>query len=212
MSEVTSEFNKKLALFNCCDDEYQFEFCREPKRVGDFVYATDRTILVRINHQKYVHLEEDKSEKPNYELVINKQFDRIFDLTNEQIKTVLSKIPLVHEKPCECCGGRKTVTFEFNYDGCVYETDDDCPICNGKGTVYSETERIDESYKIQIGEGDVFIKSKYIDRLNKIIDVFDLKLKSYSIKDGVFHLFFEDDTRILIVSDIKWDDCKLLKI
>lgn len=170
----------------------------------NYIFVTDSKFLVRLNENHFDGLPEELDTK----------FDRIdralsvhpnyldMKLSNDDFNRIYGNIPVTyHHIVCDACKGTGKVDFIFDHDGHDYINNDDCPVCNGSGVLEDEKEDIDPKYYVRVISNltKTYIDVIYFKYIKELIDAFDLKLKAYNMSDDFFYLFFEDDTKIVIL-------------
>lgn len=120
-----------------------------PRPNGEYYYATDTHILVRIKKELCSGEYEPHDRQPQFEKVIPPKETEI----ELPVKSILEQI-MAHEQTvtlhgkeaiCDECHGRKEVTWTYeDYDGNEHEKEFDCPICDGYGYLSEKTVSIDE--------------------------------------------------------------------
>lgn len=195
------------------------EWMKEPFTFDGYTGATDGHALIVTEGEikDYTALDEEFSKKVKN--VIPQEVNR-FPFLLADLKKSLEKAPLVNETKsegkdveCKACLGSGEVEFTFEYKGREYETDADCPICDGIG-FEEEEKQVPTGNKIPdpdclIQFGSCRLKLMYIDRLVKVIEYENTE--SVSIVSAIDDwsspcLFKVGKSRILIVPCAHSDD------
>lgn len=125
-----------LELYVCNDGE--IPVITKPFLQRDYVYATEKHILIRIS-KKVIDGEYEYSEKPKCDIhFIETRVEKIIYLSD--FKRVFKNIPTIDEiisrgEYIECteCNGKGQVEWEYSGKIRIYEEDFHCPVCNGSG-------------------------------------------------------------------------------
>lgn len=119
-------------------DKYRSVFDNPFEQNGK-IYATDAHVLIRIDKNK-IQYEDDKIlkvETPNCEAIVpEKNCDEIVNLNAEQFEQYKTEYELVkqgEDVECGLCNGEGTLTQDYHYKGRWYESEFDCPCCDGSG-------------------------------------------------------------------------------
>lgn len=124
-----------------------FQFCVQ--QITNYVMATNSYVVVRregfLDSPAQVPI---KTESADY---INKCFeaeklDSIYFETDE-LKAMLERLKTepVYEKAmseCKACDGDKEVEYKFKYKIKTHDIEGECPVCEGNGELYQETEEV----------------------------------------------------------------------
>lgn len=124
-------------MYNCP------EWMKRPRPHNDFIIATDRRILIRIDKSKVENPDEyaaDPYQPTKFDRIFP-QRDCSFKLSLDEFVPLINGVPEeeyinVHGKIAECsdCSGKGRVLWKYeSEDGDEYEDYFDCPVCNGRG-------------------------------------------------------------------------------
>lgn len=192
---------KKKVLFDCTLDDNESPLS-QINRQDDYIYVSDKLILVRLNKNK---IEESllsiaiTNKLYNFKEICNNVLNtEEITVTNDMFFNTFNNIPRLNKTVCPACGGTKTVNYCFEYDYHEYFHEFECPVCNGTGYEYSEEPKIDFQSYIRINK-NVCLSAQYAEKIYNIIKEYDLKLTSIKINDNIIHMFFEDDSRIVVL-------------
>lgn len=120
-----------------------------PRPDGDYYYASDSRILVRIKKDLCEGEYQPHEKQPKFERVIPpKDISLELPVYNilVQIMSHDQEITLIGEEAvCDECNGSRTVTWTYeDYDGNEHKREFDCPICDGYGYVENKTVPIEK--------------------------------------------------------------------
>lgn len=124
-----------LNRFTNKNDFYSRDWMAQPFNVGNKTVSTNAHILIATPLQEGF---EDMSNKTK------EVYPMPFILENKisvsELKQKLNDFPKVdcfdeEEKKCDACTGFGDVDFEFYHNGKNYESNQDCPVCDGSGVL-----------------------------------------------------------------------------
>lgn len=189
--------------------------------VDDSKYvATDYCRIILVN-------KELVGDLPNCEDFGKNRIDSVFfnmtefskELNVSKLDDILSKIPLVkHRIVCEDCDGCGYVTYEYqSNNGRTYSIEGECPICDGKGYRYDDSEKLVpnyDDYLISFGTKHT-IKPEYVAKLVetcKLLNIDSFKITGYKSTTIKFNLMEGIDVVIcnhLVDNEkiLQYDDC-----
>lgn len=131
-----------IAFKRFVGDSEDPEWTRKPNRRGEYIIATDRYILIRIDaskcadgyscHEKFPETVDCVFPKANcnLELGVLEVAKLINGIPEESTITVSGE-----DAKCPECHGRRTVTWEYESRNGTEYGEFDCPECNGYGYV-----------------------------------------------------------------------------
>lgn len=120
-----------------------------PRPDGDYYYASDSRVLVRIKKDLCDGEYQPHEKQPNFERVIPPKHISlelpVFNIL-EQIMSHNQEIKLIgKEAVCDECNGSREVTWTYeDMDGYEHDKEFDCPICDGLGYVQEKTVPIEK--------------------------------------------------------------------
>lgn len=122
-----------LNKFKANNDNYNRDWMAKPFNVGNKTVSTNAYILVATPLQEGF---EDLSNKTKGVYPMDFILDKKIPVS--ELKEKLNDFPKIdcfdeEEKQCDACNGYGDVDFEFSYNGKDYESNQDCPICDGSG-------------------------------------------------------------------------------
>lgn len=145
----------------------QIEWLKQPRPENGYIYATDRTILLRV---KQSLCNGDYKTNP----MQPKNFNRCFPEADTKLLLDIHKIAEVINKldttevimKCGDCGGDGQVIWNYeDLDGDEHTMMAECPVCRGKGTVEVQAEVREQNIEIN---GDYFNLGKLMLLLDTI--------------------------------------------
>lgn len=153
---------------------------QKPWRKDGYVCATDTRILIRVNGALI------DTQYPEGPYALSKIFPncstQIGCVTLEQLKTALSKCPLVdqtktidHDIECCECHGEGEVYWEYEH----YSRKFECPVCDGEG--YIEREKVvptgekEIDYDAIVCIGYRYYKGYYLDYIRNAMEKLGIK-------------------------------------
>ncbi|MBB6109756.1 hypothetical protein SAMN05421821_105174 [Mucilaginibacter lappiensis] len=176
------DINSLLELF-VTDSDGGSDWSSTPFKIGDKVYATDRHVMLIIPSEFAPNIHDlEGYDKDNVLKVIPKSGQVLKTISAKDILIALKAVPTVKEdKECESCKGECQVEFRYTYKGRDYTSDDDCPVCDGNGSLDDANGKLipDASKAITIGKSTfspLIVKKIY--QLCKYFDLSDLDLVS----------------------------------
>lgn len=139
--EKLTKYDKALMFFT--DGECETSWTYEPRPHFDWVIATNRMVLIRVNRKLTVG---EYSEHKYQPIQMNNVFpepDCSLVLPVNECLAAIYAVPEFeqvevtgNEAECEECGGTGRVTWHYETeDGTEYSRFDDCPVCDGRGSV-----------------------------------------------------------------------------
>lgn len=155
-----NKYDKALSLFterNLSPKEYTYS----PFSQGEYIYATDRMVAIRIPSGKTEEAYENR-ERPVAGIPFNKERNADELFTFKELKELYDSVPEVYFKRCEACWGDGRVDFEFEFDGSIYTSRGDCPVCFGTGSIRTEDERKDFRCGVKFMEDSFPINNRYL--------------------------------------------------
>lgn len=129
--EAENKFLTLLNRFKSNDDRR--DWMSKPFNVGNRTVSTNAYILISTPLQEGF---EDLSNKTKGVYPIDFNLDT--KILVSELKEKLKDFPKVdcfdkEEKECDACDGYGDVYFEFSHNGKDYESNQDCPVCDGIG-------------------------------------------------------------------------------
>lgn len=128
--------HKVLSLYI---SEAETEAFREPMVQGDYVYATERHVLIRI--AKHLAIGDYPSRPiPNCAALFNKESNCDETITTSSLRDLVKEytkmIPETRQDKAECkeCGGEGYVMWEYK----TWVSEHECPVCLGRGSIEGE--------------------------------------------------------------------------
>ena len=156
------------------------KWMQEPFTFDGYTGATDGYTMIvtegEIKDFASLDVEYEKKVKGVIPAEVNS-----FNFLLTDIKSAAQKAPLVDEVKsqgkdveCKACHGIGDVEFTFVYNHREYETDADCPICDGSGFEEEEKQvptgnKIPDPFSL-IQFGPCRLQLRFIDRLIKVIE------------------------------------------
>lgn len=138
----------------------------QPFNVFDKTVSTNRYILIATPLKKGF---TDKSEKVKsvYPMVHN--MERVIKIN--EIKQKLNGFESEH-KDCPACHGVGEVDFKFKFDGQTYETEAECPVCDGKAIIELESEKTNEKKEFDYNKFFAIGNSVFnVARIDELLDI-----------------------------------------
>lgn len=196
------DINSFLKLFTI-EESYHPDWCKQPFRIEDKVYATDMHVMLIIPAKLAPGIEQlETYDQKSVLSVIPTTTHPIMSVSVKDLFAALKVFPTVKaNKDCEACKGEGEVQFEYYWEGRRYTNDDDCPVCDGEGAFPDESGAVvpDPDKSITIGKAN--FAGKYIKKLYELCKFFDLQaidLVSQSSPESL-SLFSKDGVSILIM-------------
>lgn len=114
-------------------NDWRRDWMAKPFNVGNRTVSTNAYILISTPLQEGF---EDLSNKTKG--VYPMDFNLDTKILVSELKQKLNDFPKVdcfdeEEKECDACNGYGDVDFEFSHNGKDYESNQDCPVCDGSG-------------------------------------------------------------------------------
>lgn len=114
-------------------NDYRRDWMSKPFNVGNSTVSTNGYILISTPLQEGF---EDLSNKTKG--VYPMDFNLDTKILVSELKQKINDFPKVdcfneEEKKCDACNGYGDVDFEFSHNGKDYESNQDCPVCDGSG-------------------------------------------------------------------------------
>lgn len=141
----------------CSTDSHRI-WMNTPHKIGEKVYATDATVMVRMpaNYDPE-RTETDEKTANKIQAITWPEHKLDVKITLDQLKQSMAKIKkesVPATKTCQCCKGDGIVEYDFEYENTVYSKDCDCPICDGDGELPDhskpKTFRYEEDFMLKI--------------------------------------------------------------
>jgi hypothetical protein len=117
-------------------EDEAIEWTTKPFSLGNYSAATDSvTLVVTPKIGDFIDMSE---------IVLNviPKINMNVEISVQELKEKMSLIPFVDcyddiekDNECEACDGFGEVDYIFEYNGKTYEINEDCPICDGSGTI-----------------------------------------------------------------------------
>lgn len=145
------------------------EWCKKPRPCGDYIYATDRHVLLRVRKSLCSDTYNSHDNQP-------KELDKCLTKVNTALLLDIYAVAEVINKlkptkvvfECGDCGGDGTVQWTYeDLDGTEHTKIDECPVCNGTGKVTAEASVREQNIEIN---GDWF----NIGQLMNVLDTLHL--------------------------------------
>lgn len=120
-----------------------------PRPDGDYYYATNGHILVKIKKELCSGEYHPHKRQPKFESIFP-QRDTAIELNVDSVLEQIMSHPQVvtlkgDEAVCDECNGHGEVTWFYeDFDGVKYYDDFNCPVCNGSGHLSEKEAPIDE--------------------------------------------------------------------
>lgn len=113
------------------------EWCRQPREYGDYVYATDTHILLRVRKSLCHSWLAKHKNQPKDITKCMPEADMALKLDILEIAEVIKKLePIETTLKCADCGGNGYVLWSYeDLDGTEHTKRDECPVCDGSGKV-----------------------------------------------------------------------------
>ena len=186
------------------------EALMETALIGDFVFATNGHIAIKIPTVRLTGGYKTNPDYPDIVLLFNKR-DGLFDKPKlykvESIEKVLSDTPRVKVgTECEKCEGTGDVpTKATPGDVDVLPEWDKCPDCKGQGELFGDKTEYDWiHHKIQI-EG-TFFNPNYIEKLIIVAKINDIEQVEHFAGLPEWQNHFRIDGIEILIMPVKMDD------
>jgi hypothetical protein len=132
---MKTKFETILNHFTSKEDE-AIEWTTKPFSLGNYSAATDSTTLV-VTPKIGDFIDMSGKVLPVIPII-----NMNVAISVKELKEKMSLIPFVDcyddiekDNECEACDGFGEVDYIFEYNGKTYEINEDCPICDGSGTI-----------------------------------------------------------------------------
>lgn len=152
----------------------------EPFALGEYVYATDCMIMIRIN-KKMLNKEYPSKNNPIISFPSIPSLSICYEINeiSKLLKSITKERVIVTEKEeelCEECNGTGRVTYEYvDLKGKPYELEENCPICEGDGFIYKEkeieTDEFDYPKHCPVKVYGGFLNAYYVEVLQKAMSI-----------------------------------------
>ena len=171
------------------------EWLQKPRPCGDYIYATDRHILLRVRKSLCAgkYKTHDKQPKDIEKCMTKADTALLFDIN--AVAEVINKLePTEVVFRCGDCGGDGEVLWTYeDLDGAEHTKRDECPVCNGSGKVTANASVDEQNIDIN---GDWF----NVGQLKKILNTLHSLLNINSVT--VEHIGDYRSMRIKVNEDI----------
>lgn len=131
------------------------EWCQKPRPCGEYIYATDRYVLLRVRKSlcSGTYKSHDNQPKDLGKCMTKVNTALLFDIY--AVAEVIKKLePTEVVFKCGDCGGDGEVLWSYeDHDGTEHTKRDECPVCNGTGKVTAEASVREQNIEIN---GDWF--------------------------------------------------------
>lgn len=173
-------------ILSCIDFDGHSKDTQAPMKENGYVTATDKYSLIVVREDLCTH-----SYQPRSRALIPIAEEKMRDLPEEKqpiytqkaLEKALDEIPETTEDTCPACEGEKYVDFEFEYEGETYYTNEECPVCNGKGLTNTGVPKKHPRYAINLGGTYFFLSQSRVDTLLKVMKAMgakSVKMTGYS--------------------------------
>lgn len=143
------------------------EWLQKPRPCGDYIYATDRHILLRVRKSLCAGKYKTHDKQPQDISKCMTKADTALLLDIHEVAEVINKLDTAEIiMKCGDCGGDGEVLWTYeDLDGTEHTKRDECPVCNGSGKVTAEAEVREQNIEIN---GDYFNLGKLMLLLDTI--------------------------------------------
>lgn len=163
--------------------EAETEAFRKPMVQGDYVFATERHVLIRI--AKHLAIGDYPSRQtPNCAALFNEELNCDEVITTSSLRDLVKKytkmIPETRQDEAECeeCGGAGYVMWKYK----TWISEHECPVCLGEGSIEGEaipTGNVIADPTTPIPLGKVYFRQEYLQTLLDTLEL--LNEKSFTI-------------------------------